>query len=243
MATRRTKLSIGIAGVGVVGGALKTWFEQHTQHELKLYDPDRGFNDDLSKSEVCFLCVPVPTNADGTQDYSMLEDARGRCAKTTFIRSTVMVGINDNYQTFSCPEFLTERSRTKDMAECKILTGCPDIELMTAIFPNKKIIRLTNKECELAKYAHNAMGAVKVNFFNLIYNICELNDLDYKQVLKGVLSSGYIERTHTQVAGPDGFRGFGGKCFPKDLRALHHFFPTQTFEACLEENSIHRTLK
>jgi len=240
MASSRTKLSIGIAGVGAVGGTLKRWFELNTNHDLYLYDPEKGYNHDLSKAQVCFVSVPVPTNEDGTQDVSMLEDALSRCGEITFIRSTVLPGTNDKYKTYSCPEFLTERIALREMMRQPILTGCSDVGMMRQIFPNKKIIRLTNKECEVAKYGHNAMGAVKVNFFNLIFNLCRREKLNYSQVLKGILCSGYINRVHTQVPGPDKKRGFGGKCFPKDLRAFEQYFTAATFTACLEENKLHR---
>jgi len=240
MAKKREIIKVGICGVGAVGGTLHKWLKIHTQHEIFLYDPDKGYTDDLSEVYASFICVPVPTNEDGTQDVSMLEDAVKRCGGVRFIRSTVLPSTNDKYGTFSCPEFLTERNAVREMSRQPILTGCSDVSFMRNIFPYKKILRHSNYACESAKYFHNAFGAIKVNFFNIVYDFCQQRELDYESVLQGILSSGYIKREHTQVPGPDGSRGFGGKCFPKDLKALNAFFPKQTFEACMEENSIYR---
>ena len=77
-----------------------------------------------------------------------------------------------------------------------------------------------NTEAEITKYAHNVFGALKVTYFNGIYKLCEHLDCDYNKVREGVLLSGYINSNHTQVPGPDGKFGYGGKCFPKDVNAF-----------------------
>src|SRR6266540_11503 len=214
------KLRVGVAGSGIVGGALIKWFENHTDHDIFIYDPPKGYNTDLKLCDAAFICVPVPTNFDGSQNHFYLENALNVTnGKNVFIRSTVLPGTNDRYGTWSCPEFLTERQAYDDTCKMGILTGCSDAELLAKIFPQKSIYMMSNKEAELAKYAHNAFGAMKVNFFNIIYDICTKLDADYKSVLDGVLMSGYINETHTQVPGPDGKFGFGGTCFPKDLKA------------------------
>ena len=91
------------------------------------------------------------------------------------------------------------------------------------IFIGKKYITMTSLEAEIAKYAHNDFGAVKVTYFNAIYDLCQKLGCDYKHVQNGVLLSGYINRTHTDVPGPDGKFGYGGKCFPKDVNAFCEF--------------------
>jgi UDPglucose 6-dehydrogenase len=99
---------------------------------------------------------------------------------------------------------------------------------------------MTNKECELAKYAHNSFGALKVNYFNIIYDICKAEGASYNKVMEGVLLSGYINDVHTQVPGPDGKFGFGGTCFPKDLRAFYYKYPFMSFASCMAENNKFR---
>lgn len=234
------KLTIGIIGCGVVGGALSTWLQKHTNHELLHYDPAKELLDKVRHADATFICVPVPTNDSGTQNFEILEDAVARAGGVKFIRSTVLPGTNDFYGTYACPEFLTQRTAYKDTAAMDIITGCQDLELMRRIFHEKKVVMMKNVECEIAKYAHNCFGAVKVNFFNLIYNLCEARQADYARVIEGVLMSGYINNEHLSVPGPDGNFGFGGACFPKDLKAFNHFYPTKTFKSCLEENLVHR---
>jgi UDP-glucose 6-dehydrogenase len=232
--------TIGICGCGVVGGSLAKWFSEHTTHVLKIYDPGLGKYDDLSDCLATFICVPVNNNEDWTQDYSILEETICRSGGIKFIRSTVLPGTNDRYMTFSCPEFLTERTAYEDTCKMPILTGCSDVDLMSEIFPGKELLIMTNKECEMAKYAHNVFGAMKVNYFNNIYDLCEREEIDYKMVMEGVLMSGYINDVHTKVPGPDGLFGFGGKCFPKDTMAFYSKYPMLSFGAILNENLLHR---
>ena len=79
---------------------------------------------------------------------------------------------------------------------------------------------MTSREAEITKYTHNVFGALKVSYFNGIYNLCEQMGADYKKIQEGILLSGYINSPHTQVPGPDGQFGYGGKCFPKDVDAF-----------------------
>lgn len=233
-------MRIGLIGIGVVGGALKQWLEKHTDHELFIYDPMKLRLDTLTECEATFISVPVPTMPNGEQDFSILEASVARAGGVKFIRSTVLPGTNDRLGTYSCPEFLTEREAYKSTCRMDIISGYKDIAFLNQIFPEKNIITMSNNEAEICKYAHNCMGAIKVNFFNLIYNLCELRGANYDQVMTGVLMSGHINADHTKVPGPDRKFGYGGACFPKDLKAFNNFYPNASFEACMFENSIHR---
>ena len=99
-------------------------------------------------------------------------------------------------------------------------TIIPGSDLLQKIFVGKRFIEMSSEEAEITKYAHNVFGALKVTYFNGIYDICKKNNLDYDKVREGVLLSGYINAPHTQVPGPDGKFGYGGKCFPKDVNAF-----------------------
>ena len=120
------------------------------------------------------------------------------------------------------PEVLTERTAILDVSsQPLVVTG--EVELMRAIFPGREIIQMTSLEAEIAKYAHNVFGALKVTYFNGIYSLCSDLGVDYRKVRTAVLSSGYINDPHTAVPGPDGKCGYGGKCFPKDVGAFAHY--------------------
>lgn len=235
----KAQLRIGIAGVGVIGGALYRWLKKNTSHEVLREDPGLGFSEldpILMPLDVLFVCVPVPTVGTHLQQdlCGVREVIRkfGKGAKI-FIRSTVLPQTCDQLSrmhdadVYSMPEFLTERSSDEDFAIQNIVAGAREDDrsrqytLLKQIFPGSKdILLMTNVEAELAKYMHNGNGTIKVHFNNLIYQLAKKIGADYERVRFGALMSGYIGENHTQVPGPDGRLGYGGKCFPKDLDAL-----------------------
>lgn len=217
-------VKIGIIGFGVVGKSLYKWLNKNTSHAICIYDPPLGLTDKLTHCDYCFFCAPVPTiENDNIQDLSILKESL-KLTKTEckfFIRSTVLPGTADRFDCYSMPEFLTERTAYDDMCRMDIITGYDGP--LQHILPGKKIIRVSNSEAELAKYAHNTFGAMKVTFFNFIYKICQRKGLDYERVKEAILMSGYINEPHTMVPGPDGKLGYGGKCFPKDVKAFSDY--------------------
>ena len=231
-------MKIAIFGLGVVGGTLARWLETSTTHTLLKVDPALGLQDDITGAECAFVCVPAATLSDRSQDLSAIEQILEKLPNRlipVFLKSTVLPGTTDmlsekyHLTIYHMPEFLTERTRDADFKVHDILVGCAwhesqekmfQTDFIRAIFPGKRIIPVTNTEAELVKYAHNCFGAVKVNYFNMIYELCQALDCDYENVRRGVLLSGLIESTHTEVPGPDGKFGFGGKCLPKDLKAM-----------------------
>ena len=226
-------MNLGIAGVGVIGGVLKRWLEVNSDHSLQMYDPQKGHNDSFNKLDALFISISVPTDPTRGQDLSSLKELIYRIPKGEYpvvlIRSTVLPGTCDalskefNRRIFAMPEFLTERTADQDFAYQPILVGSreePEASLIGRIFYPKVIHYTTNTEAELAKYAHNCFGAMKVNYFNIIHEVCEKMNIDYERVRQAILGSGYIESFHTKVPGPDGKNGYGGKCFPKDLKAF-----------------------
>lgn len=152
--------------------------------------------------------------------------------KPIWIRTTILPGTSKALSdetgrtVYHMPEFLTERTYLEDFKwQPMVFTGAPEhIELLKKLFPGKKHIDMSSEEAEMVKYAHNVFGALKVTYFNCIYDLCQKRGLDYGKVREGVLGSTYINATHTQVPGPDAKRGMGGKCFPKDVRAFEKKF-------------------
>lgn len=99
-----------------------------------------------------------------------------------------------------------------------VFTG--NIELLKKIFPGKDYIVTSSYEASLAKYAHNTFGALKVTYFNCVKELCDKKQLSFEKVRNGILLSENINSEHTCVPGPDGKLGYGGKCFPKDVKAF-----------------------
>lgn len=225
-------MRVGIAGLGVVGGSLKGWIKANTSHEVVAWDPPMGLQDDFAGVSAVFVCVPAETRKDRSQDLTHVRDVLSRFQGLNvpfFIRTTVLPGTCDrlaeefSVRVHACPEFLTERQAAYDVKKQTIICGhnnYEDTDLLYSIFPGKKPSLMANVDAELAKYAHNCAGAIKVNFFNQVRAAADELGADFDRVLCGVFMSGYIDPTHTMVPGPDGRRGFGGKCFPKDLDAF-----------------------
>ena len=70
---------------------------------------------------------------------------------------------------------------------------------------------------------NNCYFATKVSFMNEMYNIANKCGVDWDLAIEGFVRDGRIGHTHIQVPGPDGERGFGGSCFPKDIQAIINF--------------------
>jgi UDP-glucose 6-dehydrogenase len=212
---------LGIIGCGTVGGTLKKWLKEHTTHELRIYDPYKGFKDSLIGCEAIFISVPVPANEQG-QDQSILKQSVHYAKQFTdsvFIRSTVLPGTNDQLGTISMPEFLTHWKADKDMAKFSIISGPCDKNLLERIFPNKKIVITSNLAAELGKYVHNCHGAHKINFFNVVNQVCQKLGVSYKETMSVAQMTGYIDPLYTQIA-PDGLLGYGGACFPENMKSM-----------------------
>ena len=226
------KIKIGIIGCGFIGTALKVWLDENNKDVQTLVsDPPKGMNDDISNCDAYFIQIHLPTEEDGKQDLTLMTQIISKLPadKPIWIRTTILPGTSKKLsemtgrQVHHMPEFLTERTYIEDFKwQPMVFTG--DIELLKKIFPGKKHIDMTSEEAEMVKYAHNVFGALKVTYFNCIYDLCDKLNLNYENVRKGVLGSTYINEPHTQVPGPDGRRGYGGKCFNKDVNAFEKLF-------------------
>ena len=186
-----------------------------------------------------------------------LRAAGDHARKIAVIKSTVLPGANRAFQskypelTFvSGPEFLTARSNKLDfICASRHIFGGQDQEALRAMdslfrfrFGNSVPIYLTDWEsAEMVKYASNCFFAVKVNYFNYIYKLCDKLDIEYNDVKDMVLADGRIGRSHCDVPGHDGGFGISGTCFPKDLNALINFsnnigIDPQILEATWKQN-------
>lgn len=233
--TELEKVKVGIIGCGFIGTALKIWLEQNNPLvEIKVSDPPKGINDDISRCDAYFIQIHIPTDEKGNQNTQILESIIANLPENTpiWIRTTILPGtskmLSDKLRktVYHMPEFLTERTYIDDFKwQPMVFTGSKEhVELLEKIFLNKKHIVMTSEEAELVKYTHNVFGALKVMYFNCIYDICQKRNLAYSKVREGILASTYINSMHTQVPGPDGKFGIGGKCFPKDVRAFEKAF-------------------
>lgn len=220
-------VTIGIVGCGFIGGALKKWVQEHNSSvQIRVKDPAKGFDDDMADIDVAFISIHVPTETDGTQNLAVLLDIiKAMPDKPIFVRTTILPGTSKylsehtGRRVYFMPEFLTQRTAYEDFCRQPMIFTAEE-DLLSKIFVGKRYVMMSSLEAEVAKYAHNVFGALKVTYFNGIYNLCEQKGLNFERVREGVLLSGYINDVHTQVPGPDGMLGYGGKCFPKDVDAF-----------------------
>jgi UDPglucose 6-dehydrogenase len=93
----------------------------------------------------------------------------------------------------------------------------------------------------MVKYCENTFLATKVAFFNHVYDLCASAGVDYNTVRDALYMDTRISTSHMQVPGPDGNRGFGGHCFPKDTEAFVHYaqragLPFEILESAVDYN-------
>ena len=223
-------VTVAVVGCGVIGSALIKWCEEHNPNvNILKNDPVKGFNDDIQNADVVFISIHIPTEPDGSQDLRVLENIISYSPNVPiYVRTTLLPGTCEmlsrkyNKDINFMPEFLTERTAIEDFYNQPMIFT-KHVDLLKRIFIGKEYIEMTTVEAEITKYAHNVFGALKVTYFNGVNELCNKLGANYSVVRNGCLLSGYINRPHTDVPGPDGNFGYGGKCFPKDVNAFLKF--------------------
>ncbi len=196
----------------------------------------------IPKSEVIFLALPTPPGEDGSADLSyvlgvaeqigsLMTDYKVIVNKSTVpvgtadkVREVILSNTNLPFDVVSNPEFLREGFAVEDaMNPARVVVGSTSErakEIMSKIyqpFTNTgiPIIFMDEKSSELTKYAANSFLAVKITFMNEIANYCEKVGADVDQVRLGM---GSDDRIGHRFLFPG--IGYGGSCFPKDVKAL-----------------------
>jgi len=217
-------VKIGIVGVGVVGSTTAHTFEVHG-HDVRRCDPHQGYDEDPT-ADVIFVCVW--DQGDMSNVCKVVDLWQDSCS-VMVIKTTLMPGTTDRLirkhgdHICFCPEFLTEATaRADSMEPDKIVIGSsipqPLLdELFDPFCCDKTYVSPT--EAELLKLATNSFYAIKVGFANELYEICELYGADYEAVREGMEQDRHIAPNHLDVHHA-GYRGFGGKCLPKDIAML-----------------------
>lgn len=221
------------------------------------------------KSDIIFICVPTPMKKDGSCFLGIIENLIFEMVqyidfniKPIVIRSTIPVGTSRKFNCFFMPEFLTEANASNDFknTSCWIfgLKNNNDIQnantqiliqnilnnnvLSGNIKTSKSLFVLTN-EAESIKLFKNTFLAVKVGFCNEFYRFCEKNDVNYNNVIKGVITDKRITDSHTKVPGNNKMFGFGGTCFPKDISSLQNQMKNLNVESPITNAVIYRNNK
>lgn len=195
----------------------------------------------LGDAEVAIIAVGTPSREDGYADmqyvYAVADEIGRNIKKYTVVvdKSTVPVGTgreveniikkyySGEFAVVSCPEFLREGSAVADFSNPdRIVIGARDdksAQVMLDLFKpvkGEKVVT-TVESAELIKYASNAFLATKISFINEIAQICERTGADIEEVAYGLGLDNRVgpKFLHAGI-------GWGGSCFPKDVRALDH---------------------
>jgi UDPglucose 6-dehydrogenase len=198
----------------------------------------------VKKSLVIFVAVGTPTSADGSADLTaVFEVARaiGRAMdryKVIVVKSTVPVGTSSRlreiikqetkhqFDLLSNPEFLKQGAAVDDfMKPDRVVVGADDVraaEILRDLYApfvrtGSPVLIVDVRTAEMVKYASNAFLAARISFMNEIATLCERVGADIEMIRKGMAADSRIGPAFL-FAG----LGFGGSCFPKDIRALVH---------------------
>jgi UDPglucose 6-dehydrogenase len=201
-----------------------------------------NLNSTVERADVIFLCLPTPQSEDGSADLSHVLGVAQKVAdvitgdKILVSKSTVPVGTVDRIRTIlkksgksgvevvANPEFLKEGAAVQDsLKPDRIVIGTRSkkaAEVMKDLYApfvrtGNPVIVMDERSAEMTKYAANAFLATKISFVNELANLCEATGADIDLVRKGIGSDPRI--------GPQFLFsgvGYGGSCFPKDVKAL-----------------------
>ncbi len=198
----------------------------------------------LDAAEYAFIAVGTPSGSDGEADLKYVRSAAEAIADhaqkeiVVINKSTVPVGTGDwvanvisrrrngkplKFSVVSNPEFLREGSAINDfMNPDRVLLGSEDVQAALKVGQLYQPLRCTImttdlRTAEMIKYASNAFLATRISFINEIANICDELGADVREVARGM---GLDKRIGPQFL--DAGLGWGGSCFPKDVKALEH---------------------
>tara|TARA_B100000212_G_scaffold299163_1_gene243747 strand:- start:1141 stop:1977 length:837 start_codon:yes stop_codon:yes gene_type:complete len=241
MVMEEAKFKVGVIGNGFVGEAQAFAFAPTTNLRIYDLDPLRSSHslEEILECQFIFVCVPTPMKKDGSQDTSYIEAVfeTATPGPIYIIKSTVLPGTTEKLSkqypkldiVFS-PEFLTERTAKLDMlTQARIvLGGKKNItsvvkKLFEQRFKNRHIIETNSTTAEYIKYMNNTFFATKVSMMNEFKLLADKIGVEWDKALYGFASDGRVGDSHLHVPGPDGRKGYGGTCFPKDVSAFITF--------------------
>jgi len=216
--------------------------------------------DGLVNADIVFIAVGTPMGEDGSADLqyvlgvakqlgqemlkplivvdkSTVPIGTGDKVKAVIKEELEKRGLNIEFHVVSNPEFLKEGAAVQDfMKPDRIVIGADSEEafgIMKDLYSpfthnHDRIITMDIRSAEMTKYVANAMLATKISFMNEIANICELVDADVNQVRIGIGSDSRIGYSFIYPGS-----GYGGSCFPKDVKALQKIAEENGYEANL----------
>ncbi len=250
-------------GIPFYEPGLKDLIERNVQSGRLLFSTE--IERMIKNSEIIFIAVGTPEAEDGSADLTAINSVADTIAnnlndyKVICTKSTVPIGTGEKIvksirsktdQTFdycSNPEFLREGSAVRDfLRPDRIVLGASSnnaIEVMKDIYRplyinETPMLYTTIESAEMIKYASNSFLALKISYINEIANLCEAVNADVHTIARAMGIDGRISPKFLH-AGP----GFGGSCFPKDIKALASLAkmkktPMHTIEGAIKANEL-----
>ena len=256
---------IGVICLGIVVGGL---YKRLKLKNVEVYGYDKYKESDTLEqcinTDIIFLCLPTQFDEnikeyDKSKIYeifSLLET--NKYNGIVVIKSTVEPTTTENLaQKYNLkfvhnPEFLSAATAFEDFHNQthivlgkSVNTNTNDFNILIDFYkthyPNANISTSTSTESESMKIFCNSFYAVKIQFFNELYLLCDKHNIEYNNVLSLMLKNGWINKMHTQVPGTDNKLSYGGLCFPKDTNALcNHMIkndvPCEVLKATISEH-------
>jgi UDPglucose 6-dehydrogenase len=219
---------------------LEELIRRNTENRRLQFTSD--LNAGVKEGIVCFIAVGTPSDVDGSADVRMVLQAATDIARALpgyrviVLKSTVPVGTADRvretmaahtthpFDVVSNPEFLKEGAAVEDfMKPDRVVIGGNNeraLSLMKELYTpfvrtENPILVMDNRSAEITKYAANAFLATRISFINQVANLCEKMGADVAEVRRGI---GFDRRIGHYFLFPG--VGYGGSCFPKDVRAV-----------------------
>ena len=222
-------MKILICGYGFVGKAHALALESKDV-KVHVYDPALGYDVMPHDIDAVIIAVSTPQAKDGSCDMSNVYNVLSWIPNNVpvLIKSTISLegwqlinrAFPDSKITFS-PEYLRAAHAWEDFKNQKeVYVGGGDVAFWASLFSMRlgvKVIGKNPEELILAKYTRNSFLALKVSFFNQLYDLCESTGVNFNSVRELVTEDSRVGTSHSYV---EEERGFGGHCFPKDTSAL-----------------------
>ena len=216
-------MKILIAGYGFVGRAHYEVLK--FKHDIVINDPALGYTNSYDDVDAVIVCVSTPARDNGSCEMAnVYEVIEASPDVPILIKSTISVegwdmlvdAFPDRVLNFS-PEFLRAASAVEDLKNMDLmLIGGTSCNFWGKVF-NLPVEIAEARELILAKYARNSFLALKVAFFNQMYDLCDALDVEYSAVAHYTTMDERIGDSHSFITEE---RGFGGHCFPKDVNAI-----------------------
>ncbi len=237
-------MKIAVIGCGFVGATVANYLEKHLV-EVYRVDPkyyDTTVFDIRETCEAFIVCVPTPEGKDGVCDDSAIVKVINQLdtQKPIMLKSTATPDLMREYPdnvTYN-PEFLRALHAEKDFENQELfILGGEDQEQITFwsnLFShlNTKVVVTNRTTASMIKYTHNAWLATKVAFFHEIFANAP-KDMNYSMMTSSLAQMKNIGPSHMMVPSDTGTLGYGGHCFPKDVKAL-----TNTIDHSILEQTI-----